>query len=67
MWSCLQQLLFIFLLEVISVSRGSVRHTCVWVHREVWVSLTDAVHQFGTAPVHTVISICSCHLDDRCT
>lgn len=45
----------------------SARHTCVWVHREVRVSLADAVDQFGTAPVHTIVSICSCHLDHRCT
>lgn len=45
----------------------SVKHTSVWLHREVWVSLTDAVDQFGTVPIHCVISICSCHLGDRCT
>lgn len=45
----------------------SVKHTSVWLHREVWVSLTDAVDQFGTVPIHCVISVCSCHLGDRCT
>lgn len=42
----------------------AVKHTGVWVHREVRVSLADAVDQFGTASIHTVISVCSCHLDD---
>lgn len=42
-------------------------HTCVWIHRKVWVPLTDAVDQLGAVPVHTVVSVYGRDLDDRCT
>lgn len=38
--------------------------TCVWVHGEVRVPLTDAVDQLGAVPVHAVISVCGRDLDD---
>lgn len=38
--------------------------TGVWVHREVRVSLADAVHQLGAVPVHAVVGVCGRHLDD---
>lgn len=38
--------------------------TCVGVHREVWVSLADAVDQLGAVAVHPIIGVCGRHLDD---
>lgn len=38
--------------------------TCVGVHREVRVSLADAVDQFSTVAVHPIIGVCGGHLDD---
>lgn len=41
-----------------------VEYTCVWVNREVRVSLTDAVDQFCTAAVHPIIGVRGSHLGD---
>lgn len=41
--------------------------TCFWIHWEIWLSLEDAVHHFGTVPVVGIISVCGCHLNNRCT
>lgn len=44
--------------------RMILERTCVWVHREVRVSLVDAVDEFGTVSVHPIISVRGSHLDD---
>lgn len=41
-----------------------VEFTCVWVNREVRVSLTNAVDQFCTVAVHPIIGVRGSHLDD---
>lgn len=36
--------------------------TCLRLHREIGLSLQDAVHQPGAVAVGGVISVCRCHL-----
>lgn len=41
-------------------------HTWLWVHSKVLLALDHWIHNFGAAPIGWIISICGCHLNNRC-